>query len=320
MAPNLRYISSDTAALIKFPFSGGQPRNGVEFGPDALVAAGLPEQLESLGWKVVQDDSIDWDEVNNVARNDVSIDTLKNPRSVSLASEKLAAAVEKHAKAGSLPVTLGGDHSLGIGSMIGVARAHPGAAVIWVDAHSDINTPNTTPSGNLHGCPVAFALGLDGAYMAPFKDWLPNPPVNSPNRLVYIGLRDVDEGERKILKDLNIKVFSMHHVDKYGIGKVVDMALDHINNNTNRRDRPIHLSFDVDAMDPTVAPSTGTPVRGGLTFREGHYICEALYETGALVAMDMVEVNPMLEPKCAEATIAVGCSLVRAGLGESLLC
>ena len=133
---------------------------------------------------------------------------------------------------------------------------------------------------------MSFALGLEGSYVEPFKSWLPNPPIASPNRLVFIGLRDVDEGERKILKEHNIKVFSMHHIDKYGIGKVVEMALDHVNNGTSRRDRPIHLSFDVDAMDPSVAPSTGTPVRGGLTFREGHYICAAIHETGSVVGMD----------------------------------
>lgn len=138
-----------------------------------------------------------------------------------------------------------------------------------------------------------------------------------PERLVYIGLRDVDVAEKKILKDNNIKAFSMHHVDKYGIGKVVEMALDHVNPN---RDRPIHLSFDVDALDPSVAPSTGTPVRGGLTFREGHYICEALAETGLLVAADIMEVNPALEDEQAVfQTVQVGCSLTRCCLGETLL-
>lgn len=286
MTSPLRYLQSKSATLIPFPFSGGQPRKGVEFGPEALLKVGLPKQLEELGWKVDQDNSIDWDTVNQLLSNESDMETLKNPRSVSKASELLATAVEKAAKEGKMPVTIGGDHSLGTGSMIGINRAYPDVATIWVDAHADINTAATTPSGNLHGCPVSFALGLNGSYVEPYKSWLPNPPLASPNRLVYIGLRDVDEGERKILREHNIKAFSMHHVDKYGIGKVVEMALDHLNQGTNRRDRPIHLSFDVDALDPSVAPSTGTPVRGGLTFREGHYICEALHETGSVVAMD----------------------------------
>lgn len=156
-------------------------------------------------------------------------------------------------------------------------------------------------------------LGIAGSI--PEFSWI--KPLLKPERLVYIGLRDVDDGEKKLLKEHNIKAFSMHEVDKYGIGKVVDMALDHVNPD---RSRPVHLSFDVDAMDPSVAPSTGTPVRGGLTFREGHYICEALHETGLLVAVDLMEVNPALEDEEAvKQTVSVGCSLIRSALGETLL-
>ena len=183
--------------------------------------------------------------------------------------------------------------------------AYPDACLIWIDAHADINTIRSTDSGNLHGMPVSFLLGLnDEESLAAFRSsqnetdgtttpapfsWI--PPVLDPSRLVYIGLRDVDAGEKAILKENKIKAFSMHEVDKYGIGRVVEMALDAVNPN---RDRPIHLSFDVDALDPTVAPSTGTPVRGGLTFREGHYICEAIHETGLLVALDIMVSIPMI--------------------------
>lgn len=181
----------------------------------------------------------------------------------------------------------------------------------------DINTPLTTESGNLHGCPVSFLLGLPGTSKAEIPEfgWL--EPCLKPDRLVYIGLRDIDKGERRILKEHNIKAFSMYHVDKYGIGKVVEMALDHVNPN---RDRPIHLSFDVDALDPTVAPSTGTAVRGGLTFREGHYICEAIAETELLVSLDIMEINPSLgHAGSVQQTVDVGRSLARAALGETLL-
>lgn len=144
--------------------------------------------------------------------------------------------------------------------------------------------------------PVSFLIGLNpplpslnSTEPTPFA-WV--PPVLDPSRIVYIGLRDVDSGEKRILKEQGIKAFSMHEVDRWGIGRVVEMALEHVN---PKRDRPVHLSFDVDALDPSVAPSTGTPVRGGLTFREGHYICEAIYETGLLVALDLM-VNPHLLP------------------------
>lgn len=202
---------------------------------------------------------------------------------------------------------------MAMGTISGTLDTYPDACVIWIDAHADINTSDTTDTGNIHGMPVSFLLGL-GSKVPEFS-WVKSSL--RPDRIVYIGLRDVDAGEKRILKENNIKAFSMHEVDKYGIGKVVEMALDHVNPN---RDRPIHLSFDVDALDPTVAPSTGTPVRGGLTFREGHYICEAIYETGLLVALDLMEVNPSLEDEeSVKQTVAVGCSLVRSALGETLL-
>jgi len=163
--------------------------------------------------------------------------------------------------------------------------------------------------------PVSFLLGLEKQEESSPFTWV--KPALKTNKIVYIGLRDVDAGEKRILKETGIKAFSMHEVDKYGIGKVVEMALDHVNPD---RKLPIHLSFDVDALDPSVAPSTGTPVRGGLTFREGHYICEALYETGLLVAVDLMEVNPTLADQVsAEQTVKVGCSLIRSALGETLL-
>lgn len=179
----------------------------------------------------------------------------------------------------------------GMGTVSGTKKKFPDAAVIWVDAHADINTPLTTDSGNLHGCPISFLLGLKGCDIPPFNIWL--EPCLAPQDLVYIGLRDIDNGEKRILKDLGIKVFSMHDVDKHGIGRVMEMALGYVG-----ATRPIHLSFDVDALDPTVAPSTGTPVRGGLSFREGHYICEAIAETGNLVSLDIVVSTQLVKVVC----------------------
>ncbi|KAH9945829.1 Ureohydrolase [Epithele typhae] len=288
-----------TVAIVGCPFKGGQTKAGVDNGPIHLVAAGLPEQLTELGWKVLFDGHHQFDQIS---------------------AED--------------------DPQLAMGTISGTFQKYPDACVIWVDAHADINTarprtpvrppalllrswsghspllastPHGPPTGNIHGMPVSFLMGL-GPKVDEFA-WV--QPVLKPHRIVYIGLRDVDQGERRILKEHGIKAYSMHEVDKYGIGRVVDMALDHVNPG---RTRPVHLSFDVDALDPTVAPSTGTPVRGGLTFREGHYICEAVYETGCLVALDIMEVNPSLEDQSSvEQTVAVGCSLARAALGETLL-
>ncbi|CAF4445348.1 unnamed protein product, partial [Adineta steineri] len=143
----------------------------------------------------------------------------------------------------------------------------------WVDAHADINTPETTESGNIHGMPVSFLMGLvKGKFEG--LDWI--EPCLKPQNLVYIGLRDVDKLEKQILKENNIKSFSMHEIDRYGIGQVMDMTIEHLSKG-DRGESPIHVSFDIDALDPSVAGSTGTPVRGGLTFREGHYLLEALH-------------------------------------------
>ncbi|KAF8911040.1 arginase [Gymnopilus junonius] len=312
MASQSRFIMEPkTTAIVGCPFSGGQPKAGVDQGPIRLIEAGIIKDLEGLGWKVKFDGHHQFEDIS--ATNDPPIGILKNPRLVSRVTQSVAKVVGDHVAKGELPVTLGGDHSLAMGTISGTLSKYPDACVIWIDAHADINTAETTKSGNIHGMPVSFLLGL-GPKVDEFS-WV--KPLLRTDRLVYIGLRDVDAGEKKILRDNNIKAFSMHEVDKYGIGKVVEIALDHVNPG---RDRPIHLSFDVDALDPSVAPSTGTPVRGGLTFREGHYICEAIYETGLLVALDLMEVNPSLADQASvKQTVAVGCSLVRSALGETLL-
>ncbi|KAF3387048.1 Arginase [Penicillium rolfsii] len=242
---------------------------------------------------------------------------MKKPRAVSAVTERLSSQVYNYAKEGKFVLTLGGDHSIAIGTVSGTAKAirerlGREMAVIWVDAHADINVPEMSPSGNIHGMPMAFLTRLAREDRPDIFGWLKDEHIISTRKLVYIGLRDVDRGEKKLLREHGIKAFSMHDIDRHGIGRVVEMALAHIGNDT-----PIHLSFDVDALDPQWAPSTGTPVRGGLTLREGDFICECVHETGNLVAMDLVEVNPSLETVGAAETIRAGCSLVRSALGSS---
>lgn len=239
---------------------------------------------------------------------------MHNPLSVSAVTKKLASQVYAHAKEGRLTLTLGGDHSVAIGSISGAAKAvkeRTGRAmnVIWVDAHADINTPETSSSGSIHGMPCAFLTGIAKSDLV--FPWLKELSTNGgcieARRLVYIGLRDVDPPEKKIIRDNKIKAFSMHDVDRWGIGRCMEMALEHLAG-LDRPDivgdvkgeqrvgggyiyeglGPVYLSFDVDALDPQWAPSTGTPVRGGLTLREGDFICECVHATGALVGMDLV--------------------------------
>lgn len=309
--------------VVAVGFSGGQCKPGVDAAPSALISSGLLAQLQDeLQYEIIHDNTIhSYKEV--LPASDPPHRNMKNPRGVSAVTQTLAKQVYSHAREGRCVLTLGGDHSIAIGTIAGTARAirerlGREMAVIWVDAHADINTPETSGSGNIHGMPVAFLTGLAREDHKDMFGWIEPEDRISVKKLVYIGLRDVDAGEKKILRENGIKAFSMHDIDRHGIGRVMEMALGHIGNDT-----PIHLSFDVDALDPMWAPSTGTPVRGGLTLREGDYIAECVHETGSLVAMDLVEVNPTLEPGVndigAHETVRAGCSLVRCALGESLL-
>lgn len=259
-----KFLTSKTVSIVGAPFSGGQPQGGVEKGPIRLVESGLANQLEEMGYHVEYEANSDLESLKPA--EDPVVQNLKNPKFVSAVTHRLAGQIEERAKQDKFVLTLGGDHSVALATVSGVFAAYPNACLIWVDAHAvsglvwssscywlydfqDINTPEGTESGNIHGCPLSFLTGLSQDH--PDFAWV--KPVLQTGRLAYIGLRDVDDNEKKILRDNNIKALSMHHVDKYGIGKCVDICLDHINPN---RDLPIHLSFDVDALDPTVAPST----------------------------------------------------------------
>jgi len=314
-----KFFSKREIGITCVAFSGGQPREGVDLGPEYVLKAGLIQQLNSMNFNVV----LTGDKIQSYKEffpeSDKPIGIVKRPRTVGIINKILADQVYHHAKMGRLALQIGGDHSMAMGTIIGVARGvrerlDQDIKVIWVDAHADINTPETTDTGNLHGMPLAFLANLVKEKIEGL-DWI--EPCLKPENLVYIGLRDVDQGEKEILKKYNIKAFSMHEIDRYGIGQIMDMTLEHLSKGENPQS-PIHLSFDIDALDPSVASSTGTPVRGGLTFREGHYICEALYATGRLVGLDMVELNPAIGANH-EDTITVGCSLIRATFGETLL-
>ena len=319
-----KFLSHPTdLGVVAVGFSGGQCKDGVDAAPSALISAGLLDQISSeLDYTLHGDKSVhNYNEMR--PSSDPSHRGMKNPRAVSAVTQDLASKVYTQAKEGRMVLTLGGDHSIAIGTVAGTSKAirertGKDMAVIWVDAHADINTPEISDSGNIHGMPVAFLTGLAKSNEKDMFGWLNDDfsekPALSLSKLVYIGLRDVDRGEKQILREHGVKAFSMHDIDRYGIGRVVEMALAHIGSDT-----PIHLSFDVDALDPQWAPSTGTPVRGGLTLREGDYIAECVHESGQLVAMDLVEVNPSLEVAGASETVRAGVSLVRCALGDTLL-
>ncbi|XP_053080588.1 arginase-2, mitochondrial isoform X4 [Acinonyx jubatus] len=270
--------SVHSVAVIGAPFSQGQKRKGVERGPAAVREAGLMKRLSSLGCRLKDFGDLSF---TPVPKDDLYNNLIVNPRSVGLANQELAEVVSRAVSGGYSCVTVGGDHSLAIGTISGHARHCPDLCVIWVDAHADINTPLTTSSGNLHGQPVSFLLRelQDKVPQLPGFSWI-KPCISSPS-IVYIGLRDVDPPEQ--------------------------------------RQRPIHLSFDIDAFDPTLAPATGTPVVGGLTYREGMYITEEIHNTGLLSALDLVEVNPQLaaSEEEAKATAGLAVDVIASSFGQT---
>lgn len=305
---------SREVTLISAPFSGGQGKAGCDEAPKMLEEFGLSGELEKLGWKT------QWDHLEfEVVTEDPVVNNMKRPKYVAQSCQKVYDAVFRASRAGKFPLTVGGDHSIAIGTVAGVLSAQPESCVLWVDAHADLNTPAATLSGNLHGCPVSFLLGIDEQDKGnnDMFSWVPRG-ILDPKRIAYIGLRDVDDFEKQTIRELGITAYSMHDIDRHGIAKVMSMALESVNPGLNR---PIHLSFDVDALDPFFAPSTGTPVRGGLTWREGCFICEAVSETGKLVGMDLVECNPHLGEGEANVTTTLqsGIALVKSALGHSLL-
>ncbi|OCK94313.1 arginase [Cenococcum geophilum 1.58] len=306
-------------SVVAVGFSGGQTKAGVDAAPMALIESGLIQQLEEdLEFKVTYDGQVH-SYADIMPEEDPEYRNMRRPKSVSAVTRAVSEQVYEHASKGKFVLTLGGDHSIAIGTISGTARAIKERlgrelAVIWVDAHADINTPETSESGNIHGMPVAFLTGLATEKNEETFGWIQEDQRISTKKLVYIGLRDIDRGEKKILREHGIKAFSMHDIDRHGIGRVMDMALGWIGSDT-----PIHLSFDVDALDPMWAPSTGTPVRGGLTLREGDFIAECVAETGSLIALDLVEVNPSLDVQGASDTVRAGCSIVRCALGDTLL-
>ncbi|XP_006030846.1 arginase-1 isoform X2 [Alligator sinensis] len=271
--------------IIGAPFSKGQVQKGVEEGPAVMREAGLIDKLIAQGYDIKDYGDLMFDDVPD----DGPCHNVKNPRSVGKAKEKLANTVAEVKKSGRTCLILGGDHSLAIGTISGHAKVHPDLGLVWFDAHTDINTPLTSPSGNLHGQPMAFLIKelKDKVPDVPGFSWV--TPCLSAKDIVYIGLRDVDPGEHCVVKSLGIKCYSMSEVDKLGIGKVMEETLSYLLAN---KKRPIHLGFDVDGLDPSLTPATGTPVPEGMTFREGMYMTEDLYKTGLLSAVDMMEINP----------------------------
>lgn len=311
-----KFHPNKRATIVTAPFSGGQPKGGVELGPEYILKHGFQKQIEDLGWQTEVVHPLEGLDLEAKKSDEKDSHGVKNSAIVNECNKLIYAACVKAREEDRFPIVIGGDHSIGTATLAAALKADPETCIIWVDAHADINSPITTESGNLHGCPVSFLIGVDKETYPPEYSWVPQ--VLKTNKIVYIGLRDVDAGEKRILRQYNIPAFSMYHVDKYGIGKVVDMALDAVNPD---RKFPVHMSYDVDAIDPSFVPATGTRVEGGLTLREGLFIAEDLAQSGLLASLDIVETNPLLAENETHVldTVSAACAIGRCALGETLL-
>jgi arginase len=294
-------------ALIGAPLDLGAGRRGVDMGPSAIRYAGLDRHLlQSLGISTVDLGNVEAPVAESTRSGDDRARFLPQILELCDRVAKLVAAARRD---GQTPLVLGGDHSVALGSLVGMASVHGPGGVIWLDAHGDLNTPETTPSGNVHGMVLAAALGLGGELFR--REGWTLPAIES-GRLALVGVRSLDQGERALLGRLDAKVFTMTEVDRLGIEACMRDAIAHATGAGF-----LHVSLDLDVVDPDVAPGVGTPVRGGLSYREAHLAMELVAESGQADSFDVVEVNPVLDRENATGTLAV--ELIASALGARIL-
>lgn len=287
------------------PLDLGSARRGVDMGPSAIRYSGLQERLETLGFEV--------EDCGNVAAEipEVASQTDEHARflpAILASCSQIARRVADIAGRDQFPVVLGGDHSIAMGTLAGLHSVHGPGGVLWIDAHGDLNNPANSPSGNVHGMPLAAALGqcgfsLDGMAEAPWLD---------PERVALVGVRSLDPGEKELVAKLGLRVFTMSDIDRRGLPEVMSEALGVVSGNGF-----VHLSLDVDACDPEIAPGVGTPIRGGLSYREAHLVMELIAEAEVASSIEVVEVNPVLDH--ADETGILAVELVASALGASIL-
>lgn len=294
------------ASVIGVPLDWGASKRGAAGGPAAIRRANLITGLRDLGVDVVDKGDVEVPKGSSDKRG-----KLKHGPAILKTCQRLAEKTFEAAGEGRVPITLGGDHSLAVGSVSGVAKAfRPGKiGMIWVDAHADINTPETSETGNVHGMPVAHILGMGDPHFNSVGGFSKKV---EPRNCVLLGLRDVDKAERENIRKSGVRVFSMQEIDRFGLGICIEQAIDIANDGTEG----IHLSFDIDAVDPGMAPGTGTTKRGGLTYRESHLLMELVADSEQLVGLDLVEVNPLEDTHNATAELAV--ELILSAMGKNI--
>jgi arginase len=302
-------VSADRrlVSIIGVPLDLGQGRRGVDMGPSAIRYAGLAARLRAVGHEVEDRGDVAVPRADATAVGDPNAKYLE--AIVAVAGE-VAGAVERAARAGDLVVVLGGDHSLALGVLAGLARVHGPGAAIWLDAHADCNTPETSLTGNVHGMPLAVAFGW-GDERFDVAGGAATPWV-AEARSVVIGARDLDQAERARLRASGVLVHTMTEIDRHGMEHVIRSAIERVEGAPF-----VHLSLDLDVVDPQWAPGVGTPVRGGISFREAHLAVELLSEAGVVGSLQLVEVNPILDRENATGELAV--ELACSALGQRIL-
>jgi arginase len=303
------FLMNKNISIVGVPMDLGQMRRGVDMGPSAIRYAGVMERLERLGYEINDLGNIEIAQPERI-HNDPETN-LRNLKAVAEGSETLASKVNEVIEKGDFPLVFGGDHSIAIGTLAGVSKNYNNLGVIWYDAHGDLNTSETSPSGNIHGMPLAVSLGIGHETLTNIGGF---SPKIKPENIVIIGARSLDEGERELIRERGIKVYTMHEVDRLGMTTVMEEAIQYLKNN---KTDGVHLSLDLDGLDPSDAPGVGTPVIGGISYRESHLAMEMLEESGIVTSAEFVEVNPILDEKNKTATVAV--ALMGSLFGEKLL-
>lgn len=300
-----------TVSIIGAPLDLGAGHRGVDAGPSAFRIAGLVKAIQSMGYPVVDEGNIRVEIPEALAPGDSQAKFLSEiAQACDAQREMVFAAMQK----GHFPLVLGGDHSIAIGTIAGISQYYrerdEDIGVIWVDAHADMNTPDTTESGNIHGMPMSASLGLGAPQLTQLGGF---GPKIKPENVALIGIRDVDEAEKRLVRETGVKVFTMTDIDELGMPTVIRQAIEVAGSGTGG----IHLSFDFDGLDPEVAPGVGTPVRGGIRYREAHLLMEKVALTGRMIGLEMVELNPILDLR--NQTAELGVELIQSAFGKRIL-
>lgn len=302
---------STTVRVVGFPIDLGADRRGVDMGPSALRIADVDLKLESLGYSVIDEGDIP---IRNIEVQELQDPTLKYLPEVAAMSQILSGRVKAILDDGHFPLLFGGDHSMSVGSLAGIG-AHckeqgKTLGVIWIDAHADMNTADTTPSGNIHGMPLAIAMGIGHPSLT--RIGIEGAKLD-PRNLAIIGLRSIDPGERELIKELGVAAYTMFDVDRLGMYEIASRVLEDMSRSVDH----LHISFDVDGVDPSVAPGVGTPVPGGLTYREAHLFMEMISQIDAYASLEVAEVNPILDDRNKTAEFAA--EIIASSMGKRIL-